>query len=267
MSDLTFTTINGLTLHYTLDGLSTGMPLVFLNSLGTDLRMWDKLISHLAGRYRLIRYDKWGHGLSDCPPGPYTLRDHTHDLSGLLTHLQIDEAILVGDSVGGMIALDFAISRPNQVKALILCDTAAKIGTAEYWNERIETLRQHGLPYLADAILERWFSPAFAEQYPAAYRGYFNMLTRIPLEGYIATCEAIRDADLRSVVPSIEVPTLVVTGAEDGATPPELVRGLAEALPQARFELIEGAGHLPGIEQPAALATKIDQFLQENGYG
>lgn len=263
MSSLAFITNQGVTLHYRLDGVPDGIPLVFLNSLGTDLRMWDKVTPAFAGRYRLIRYDKRGHGLSDCPPGPYALRDHTNDLAGLLAHLQVGPAILIGDSVGGMIALDFAAAHPQQVKALVLCDTAAKIGTADYWNERIDTLRQHGLPYLAPTILERWFSPTFAAQHPAEYRAYGNMLTRTPLEGYIATCTAIRDADLREAAQALAVKSLVVCGAEDKATPPELARGLAETLPNARFELIEQAGHLPGIEQPAALAAKINRFLSE----
>jgi 3-oxoadipate enol-lactonase len=197
MSELTFAIINRLTLHYTLDGLPAGVPLVFLNSLGTDLRIWDKVILHLAGRYRLIRYDKRGHGLSDSPPGPYTIHSHVDDLAGLLAYLQVDEVILIGVSVGGMIALDYAASRPQQDKALVLCDTAAKIGTAAMWNERIDTLRQNGMAHLADDILARWFSPALIKEHPADYRGYFNMLTRMPVDGYIATCEAIRDADLR----------------------------------------------------------------------
>jgi 3-oxoadipate enol-lactonase len=266
MSELTFATINGVILQYTFDGLPAGVPLVFLNSLGTDLRIWDKLISHLAGRYRLIRYDLRGHGLSDCPPGPYTIRDHTDDLAGLLGCLQVDEVILIGVSVGGMIAIDYAASRPQQVKALVLCDTAAKIGTAAMWNERIDSLRKNGMAYLADAILERWFSSAFIKNHPANYRGYFNMLTRMPVEGYTATCEAIRDADLREAVQTLSAKSLVLCGAEDGATPPELVRGLAEVIPKARFELIEEAGHIPSLEQPAMLAAKIDQFLSENGY-
>lgn len=259
-----FATCGGVTLHYTVGGLPGGTPLVFLNSLGTDLRIWEAVIPHFANRYRLILYDKRGHGLSDCPPGPYSIRDHTLDLAGLLDLLQADAVVLIGDSVGGMIALDFAASYPHRVRALVLCDTAAKIGTADYWDERIDTLRQHGLAHLAGAILERWFSPAFAAQHPANYRGYYNMLTRTPLDGYIATCEAIRDADLRDVVPSIETPALVLGGAEDGATPPDVVRGLAESLPKARFEVIEQAGHIPSLEQPAALAAKINQFLSEN---
>jgi len=267
MPALKFKTIDGVTLHYTREGREQTTPLVFINSLGTDLRIWNVVTARLVDRFMLIRYDKRGHGLSDCPPGPYTIRQHTNDLAGLLGQLGVESAILIGVSVGGMIAIDYAVRYPQHIAALVLSDTAAKIGTADMWNERISLLRENGMAHLAGAILERWFSPSFAGQHSAAYRGYFNMLTRTPLDGYIATCEAIRDADLSDVVSSIKVPTLVVGGAEDGATPPDLVRGLAEALPKARFELVEQAGHIPSIEQPAMLVAKIDQFLKENGYG
>ena len=263
MPALKFKTIDSITLHYAHEGQEQTTPLVFINSLGTDLRIWDAVAARFADRFMLIRYDKRGHGLSDCPPGPYTIRQHTNDLAGLLEQLQVEAVVLIGVSVGGMIAMDYAASYPQRIRALVLSDTAAKIGTTDLWNERISPLRENGMAHLAGAILERWFSPAFAGQHPAAYRGYFNMLTRTPLEGYIATCEAIRDADLSDVAPSIEAPTLVVGGAEDGATPPDLVRGLAEALPNARFELIEHAGHIPSIEQPAVLAATIDRFLEE----
>lgn len=262
-----FVSINGYTFHYRREGLLAGLPLIFLNSLGTDLRIWDKLVPHFAGRYQIIRYDKRGHGLSDAPPGPYQLSDHTADLTGLLDHLGLAKAVLVGNSVGGMIALDFAIRHPERVETLILCDTAAKIGTADYWHERITAVRSQGIAPLAEAILSRWFSPAFAAQQPAAYRGYYNMLTRTPQEGYAATCEAIRDADLRDQVGQIQGQALVLCGAEDGATPPELVRGLAEGLgrvgTRGRFALIAQAGHIPSIEQPATMAALIHTFLEE----
>lgn len=266
MSITRFAAIGSHTLHYRLDGQAatvTGPPLVFINSLGSDLRIWDGLIADFAERFPLIRYDQRGHGLSDCPPGPYTLRDHTDDLAGLLAHLQAPAAILIGVSVGGMIALDFAHQHPERVQGLVLCDTGAKIGTVEYWSERSSAVRQGGLAPLAPMILARWFSSTFAATAPAAYRGYANMLTRTPVEGYAATCEALRDADLREVVRSINLPALVLCGAEDLATPPSLGRELAAALPNAHFALIPQAGHLPSLEQPKALATAIQHFLME----
>jgi len=261
-----FVSIEGITIHYSLDGLQEGIPLVFINSLGTDLRLWDKLVPHFAEKFRVIRYDKRGHGLSDAPPGPYSIRDHANDLSGLLAHLQIHQPILIGISVGGMIALDYAASQPNNVRALVLCDTGAKIGSIEMWNARITSVRNNGMASIGEEVLARWLTPNFIEQHPADYRGYLNMLTRTSVIGYAATCEALRDADLTDIVRTIPTKSLVLCGSEDVATPPSLGRELAEALTDARFELIEQAGHLPPLEQPEAMAVKINQFLQENRY-
>lgn len=237
--------------------------MVFINSLGTDLRLWDKLIPHFAEDFPIIRYDKRGHGLSACPPGPYSIRDHANDLAGLLEHLNVRQAILIGISVGGMIALDHAIRHSQSIKALVLCDTAPKIGTPEFWRERIAAIQKNGLDGMAATILARWFSPAFSAQHPADYQGYSNMLTRMPVSGYLATCAAIREADLREPAKTIKIKSLVLCGAEDLATPPEVGRELVEALEDAHFELIEKAGHLPCIEQPEAMAQKINRFFQE----
>lgn len=259
-----FTSIDSVTLHYAIEGSQTGTPLVFINSLGSSLHLWDLVTPHLAKRAPIIRYDKRGHGLSDCPPGPYTLADHANDLAGLLDYLQIDEAILIGISVGGMIALTYALAQPRRVKALVLCDTGAQIGTPELWNSRMEAIRQQGMAATAASILARWFTPGFAQQQPATYQGYANMLARTSVEGYIATCAALREADLRTTASAIQTPTLVLCGTEDLSTPPALGQALATQLKNARFALIDSAAHLPCIEQPAALAAQIEHFLQES---
>lgn len=268
MTQLRFLQTGKIALHYKHEGIANNeaVPLVFVNSLGCDLRIWDGVIPHFVDKFAIIRYDKRGHGLSDCPPAPYTIHDHANDLLGLLDHLDIPGAILIGISVGGVIALDFAAAHPERVRALILCDTAAKIGTAEMWNERINTLRQHGMSHLGDAILARWFSPTFREQQPSAYRGYYNMLTRMPVEGYTGTCEALRDADLTPLLPTIQAQTLVLCGTQDAATSPSQGQALAEALPNARFEVIENAAHLPCIEQPDQMANIMLRFLEETAH-
>lgn len=258
-----FATIGTVTLHFRLEGAKDGVPLVFINSLGTDLRIWDEVATHFSPRFRILRFDQRGHGLSDAPQGPYRLNNFTEDLVGLMARMQIDKAVLVGNSVGGMVAMDFAVRYPQRVLALVLCDTAAKIGSSDYWFDRIKALRENGIAPLADGILNRWFSPVFATRRPADYRGYANMLIRTPLAGYIATCEAIRDADLREAVPMLTTKTLVLCGSEDGATPPDLVRNFAASLPKARFELVAAAGHIPSIEQPQVLATGIGDFLSD----
>jgi 3-oxoadipate enol-lactonase len=256
-----FTLKHDLTTHYLREGNREGTPLVFINALGTDLRIWDAVVPHLVERHPVIRYDKRGHGLSDCPPAPYSIRDFSNDLLGLLDHLEVSQATLVGISVGGIIALDFAVLCPERVHALVLCDTAPKIGTADLWNERINTLRAQGMHSMADAILSRWFAPSFKEQSPASYRGHYNMLTRTPVEGYTGTCEAIRDADLTEAVKAISMRTLVLSGAEDVSTPPDVARKLVELIPDVKFQEIPGAGHLTCVEQPDAVAERIERFL------
>ncbi|MEX2630956.1 MAG: 3-oxoadipate enol-lactonase [Tistlia sp.] len=237
--------------------------LVFTNSLGTDLRVWDPLLAHLPGAGRRLRFDQRGHGLSDCPPGPYDIDGLADDLAALLEERGIGRAVLVGLSVGGMVAQAFAARHPERVPALVLCDTAHRIGSAEMWQQRIEALETGGLESLAEPILERWFSPAFGAERPAERALWRNMLTRTPLEGYLATCAAIRDADLTEGAAALTMPTLCLVGSADGATPPALVRELAGLLPDARFAEIPGAGHLPSVEAPAAMGRLIADFLKE----
>jgi len=258
-----FIQANHVILNCQLSGNPDGTPLVFINSLGTDLRIWDEVVPHFAAHFRLVRYDKRGHGLSDCPPAPYSIRDHALDLVALLDRLLIDTAVFIGISVGGLIAQDVAATWPDRVQKLVLCSTAARIGTAEMWHGRIRTLRREGMDSLADVILNRWFAPGFQSQQPEAYQGYRHMFSRTPVAGYTGTCEAIRDADLTAAVRTIQAPTLVLCGAADSATPPEVVRGLAALLPNARYEEIPHAGHLPCVEQPAATAVAIIRFLQQ----
>lgn len=262
-----FIEANGVVQSCQIDGRTDHPALVFLNSLGSDLRIWDDVVPHLAENFYVIRCDKRGHGLSTCPPPPYSMPDLSQDLYALLQQLEVEQVVLIGISVGGMIAQDFAARWPDLVSGLVLCDTAAKIGTDELWNERIDALRQHGMEHLADTIVSRWFTPDFATARPAAYQGYRQMLTRTMLDGYTGVCEAIRDADLTAASSNLQTPTLVLCGAKDVATPPELVWELAELMPRATYKEIIGAGHIPSIEQPQLLAEEIAAFLREIGYG
>ena len=255
--------LNGEFIHYQLDGPSHLPLLVFSNSLGTDLRVWDPLLPELKDQFRFLRYDKRGHGLSSCPAAPYRLDDHIDDLIGLLDALELSQVSLCGLSVGGLIAQGVAAQRPALVKHLILCDTAHKIGPVEVWENRINAVRETGIEPIADSVMERWFAKAFRTQKSAELALWRNMLTRTPVDGYIGTCAAIRDADLTTSSASLTQPTLCVVGEEDGATPPELVRSTAALIPGARFELLANAGHLPCVEQPRALAALIRDFLAQ----
>ncbi|EKF17602.1 3-oxoadipate enol-lactonase [Nitratireductor pacificus] len=266
---MAFARVNGVVLHHEVRGPAdmpeNGPALVFSNSLGTDFRIWDAVADRLAGNYRLVLYDKRGHGLSEAPPQPYALTDHVDDLAALLDHLGIARAAVVGLSVGGMIAQGLATRRPDLVEALVLCDTAHKIGTDALWNGRIEAVNAKGIASIADGILQRWFTPAYRSSGNADFAGYTAMLTRTPVDGYAGTCAALRDADLTESTRALRLPVLCIVGHQDGSTPPDLVRELAALIDGARFEIIAEAGHLPCIEQPEKTAALIEAFLAETG--
>jgi 3-oxoadipate enol-lactonase len=249
--------------YYRAEG-ATGKPaLLFANSLGSDLRIWDDVAGRLAERYHVIRYDLRGHGLSEAPAQPYSAADLAGDVVAILDRLNIQQAIVCGVSVGGLIAQAVALNFPARVRALVLSDTGAKIATAEAWQQRIDKVRADGVDSLVQMTMERWFSAGFRARCPADVRGYSLMLRQSAAAGYIGTCAALRDTDFRSVVAQIRQPALVLCGAEDIATPPELGRELAGSIPGAQFSLIEKAAHLPGVEQPNAVAERMMQFFQE----
>ncbi len=262
---MAFARVNGVVLHHQVLGRSDGPVLVFINSLGSDFRIWQEVVPAFLDRFRVVLYDKRGHGLSDAPPAPYSMDDHTDDLTALLDHLHIGSAALVGLSVGGMIAQRMAVRVTHRVQAITLCCTAAKIGTPETWAERIAAVEQGGVAPLVEAVLQRWFTPAFRQARPDDCAGWSNMLARTPAHGYAGTCAAIRDADLTADAGRIRVPTLCVAGDQDGSTPADVVRDTANLIPGARFELIDGAGHIPCVEKPAVLAALIGQHLREAG--
>jgi 3-oxoadipate enol-lactonase len=241
--------------------------LVFINSLGTDFRIWQDVADRLAGEFGFLFYDKRGHGLSELGEAPASIETYAADLAGLLDHLGITRATLCGLSIGGLIAQGLYKTRPGLVDRLILCDTAAKIGTAQSWNDRIAATLSTGIASFTDGVMEKWFTPEFHNHRAADLTGYKAMLSRQLPAGYAAACTALRDADYSAATAAIIVPTLVVVGDQDGSTPPELVRGLAEAIPGARFEIVAGAGHIPCVEQPAALSAFITDFMTDNRDG
>lgn len=263
---MAFVRVNDVVLHYEDGGVATGPALVFSNSLGTDFRIWDEVVAYLDGHYRIIRYDKRGHGLSEATLPPYKLADHVNDLSALLNHLGIQSAAVVGLSVGGMIAQALAALHPDLVRALVLCDTAHKIGTAEFWNGRIEAVKAKGIAAIADGVLERWFTPAYRRPENPDFTGYKAMLTRCNVDGYVGTCATVRDADLTESTRALKAPTLCLAGDQDGSTPPDLVRSMAELIEGAQFEVIKDAGHIPCVEQPETTARLIEEFLKDVKY-
>lgn len=257
-----FMELNTTTFHYKKTSSDSAAPaLVLVNSLGTDFRIWDELLVHLGHQGEVLTYDKRGHGLSGTGTEPYSIELHVRDLAALMDEHGLKNAVICGLSVGGMIAMGLHAARPDLVASLILCDTAPKIGNRQIWQERIDTISQGGVDGVANDIMARWFSAEFRKDKPYALMGFRNMLTRTPVEGYIGTCEAIRDADLTSHASQIDVPVLCVVGEEDKSTPPELVEDMARLIPNAKFEKIARSGHLPCIEQPEYLAHLVRQTI------
>lgn len=250
----------GAAFHVRDEGPRDGRVVMFANSLGTDLRVWDALVALLPAGLRLVRFDKRGHGLSDATPAPYDMDTLIGDAEAICTALDLHDITFVGLSIGGMIGQGLAARRPDLLRALVLMDTAAKMGSAEMWRDRIAAIRAQGIAALAAPILERWFTAPFRAADPD-FRLWANMLTRTPVEGYVGCCAAIAGADLSATTRSLSLPVLALCGAEDGSSPPDLVRATAE-LCGAAFHLIAGAGHLPCVEAPAATARLICDFLE-----
>ena len=251
--------LNDISIHVRDEGPRDARVLMFGNSLGTDLRVWEFLLQELPPDLRIVRFDKRGHGLSDCPPAPYEMATLTDDAEAVADALNLRDVTFVGLSIGGLIGQGLAARRPDLIKALVLMDTGAKIGTSQMWQERIDALRADGLGAMTPAIMERWFTAAFRQS--DAVSPWRNMVERTPLEGYIGCSAAISGTDLSAQTKSITCPVLSVVGAEDAATSPELMRQTAE-LCGADFHIIPDAGHLPCVEQPRATAELINAFLE-----
>lgn len=266
-SAMQMATINGIAMHYRDEGPQSSATLVFVNSLGTDFRIWDGVAAAFCTTHRVVRYDKRGHGLTDVPPAPYAIADHIADLAGLLDHLGIERAVFVGLSVGGLIVTGLAGKSPERVAALVLCATAHKIGTSEVWNARIAEVETRGIASISAMVLERWFSPAFHADRKSELAICRNMLEAMPVAGYAGTCAALRDADHTQIVKALKMPVLLMVGSNDGSTPPDLVRSTHQLIAGSRFVILHGPGHIPCVEAPAETTALITAFLAEHHLG
>jgi 3-oxoadipate enol-lactonase len=258
------TTGDATKLKYQLEGPEDAPVLVLSNSLGTSMEMWDAQASVLRGRYRLLRYDTRGHGRSSpAPPGPYAMGDLGRDVISLLDNLGIGRASFCGLSVGGMTGMWLAAEAPERVDRLVLVCTSALLGPKSVWDERIETATGRGMGALVvDAVIERWFTPAFRIENPEIVERMARTLRETDPGGYAGCCAAIRDMDLRDRLPSIVAPTLVVSAAEDPATPPDHGELIRSTIPGARFEVVPRASHTANVERPGRITDLILTHLE-----
>ncbi len=250
-------------LHHEFRGKRGSPALVFTGSLGTDLTMWTPQAELLKPRFCTLRYDIRGHGRSPVPSGSYSIEDLGSDLLALLDRLGIERASLCGLSIGGMISMWVAAHAPERVERLVLCCTSARLGPPSAWLERAAIVRADGVGAIADAVLVRWFTPAFAGARPDVIERMRGILAATPREGYAGCCEAIAEMDLTPDLPSITAPTLVIAGEQDPATPPEHGRRIADLIPGARFEVVSPAAHLATIERPDLTTAMILRFMSD----
>ena len=260
---MTFLDINGQSIHYQHRKGPGERTFVFANSLGTDFRIWDDVVTRLQPYGSILRFDKPGHGLSEVPKTALTIADYAAIVVGLMDELQIKTGVFVGLSIGGVIGQRFALTHPDRIEKLVLSNTAPKIGTADGWNDRIQTVQQQGMAAISDGVLERWFPLAFREANPTHIAGYRVMIEQTSPAGYIRACEAIRDEDLTDEIQQIRLPTLVIGGTDDLATPAEQVRAMSDQIPDATCQIIDGVGHIPCLQTPDIMAGYILDFIAE----
>lgn len=257
-----FLTIGQTVISHDIYGLGSGKPaLVFINSLGTDRRIWDRVVADLAADFTILTFDKRGHGLSDLGQPPYRIEDFADDMIGLIDHYRLENVVICGLSIGGLIALSAYQKRPDLIRAIFFADTAHKIGTPDFWDARIAMVLEKGIEPILEPIMSRWFTAPYRQPDNADYRGYCTMLLRQPATGYAGTCTAIRNADFTEVAKNLNIPSMCVVGAEDGSTPPDLVKSLADLIPGSSFEILPGAAHIPCVETPETFIGVLRRFL------
>jgi len=252
---------NGVDLYYELSGPESAPVVAFSNSLGTTLAMWDAQASALAGRYRCLRYDARGHGRSQVLDAPASIDDLAEDLAGLLKGLRISRAHVVGLSLGGMTAQGFAIRNPERVQSLVLMATAAHLPPPDAWRQRAATVRAQGMAAIVDAVMSRWFTPAFAARDEAAVGAVRDQFLAIDPRGYAVCCEAIEKMDLRPAIGAIAAPTLIIAGADDPATPVLLMEEIRSRISDAELLIIPRAAHLLAVERADLVNAHLGAFL------
>lgn len=235
--------------HHRIEGRDDGPAVVLSNSLGTTHRMWDLQTPALGVGHRVVRYDTRGHGASPVPPGPYAIDELADDLLALLDRLQIARAHLVGLSLGGMTVLSLAARHPDRVASLSLLCTSAMLHERHDWPARAAAVRADGTEAVADTVVGRWFTPGFVARQPGLAASYRSMMVSTPAEGYAACCDAIAAMDQRDRLGSIAARTLVVAGADDEATPPDHLAGIAAGIASARLVVLDDAAHLANVER------------------
>jgi len=249
-----------------LDGDPSAPPLMLSNSLGTTLEMWDPQVAALSGKYRLLRYDTRGHGHSPVTPGPYSFAELGKDVIAILDALGIERVAFGGISMGGHIALWLGVNAPERINALMVCNSAARIGTEQVWRERAAVIDKHGqesMRMLAEGAVARWFTEAYAKRNPKVIQGILDRFVQNDHRGYAACCQALETSDLRQDIKRIKAPVLLLTGDKDPVTTVTDSLAMLASIPNARLVVLMAA-HLSNIEAADEFNATVIHFLDEN---
>jgi 3-oxoadipate enol-lactonase len=254
-------TVDGCPLNVEVEGHEGAPALMLSNSLGTDLHMWDDQAAEFAKHFRLIRYDRRGHGKSGASKGPYSFDRFGRDILAILDALKVNKANWCGLSMGGMDGQWLGANAANRVNKLVLANTNYYYADKGPWADRIKFVREKGLAPLVDANMERWFTKGFRERAPKTIERMTKIFLASNLDGYIACIEAVRDMDFRASNPRITAPTLVIVGTQDPATPPSAGEAIAQQIRGARLVALDAA-HISNVEQPKAFTEAVLNFLR-----
>ena len=261
---MAFLKLHDAQLFYQWDGPENAPVVLFSNSLGSSLRMWDPQLDAFTRHFRVLRYDGRGHGQSSATPGPYTIEQLAGDIVRLLDDLKLDRVYYCGLSMGGQIGMHLGVTYASRLHKIVLCNTAAKIGTPDVWNARITAVQAGGMKAVAGAVIDRWLTAAFRTTHPGETAEVLSMLESCDPAGYAATCAAVRDADFRQKLGGIQVPTQIIAGTHDPATPPADGRALSEQIRGAKYTELPAA-HLSNIEAREDFNREVLAFLKSQG--
>ncbi|QNN51338.1 3-oxoadipate enol-lactonase [Nocardioides mesophilus] len=247
-------------LHHRIEG--EGPTVLVGSSLGATLTLWDDLAADLARDHRVIRFDTRGHGGSPVPAGPYTVEELAADVVALADSLGVERFGYVGISLGGAIGQLLALDHSDRLTSLALCCTAPRFGEPATWVERARQVRAGGLEPLVAATTERWFTERFRREHPDTVGRVMADFVAQPVEGYAGCCEALATYDVTDRLAEIDTPTLVVAGADDPSTTPEVAGQIATAVPRARLVVVADAAHMANVAQPEAVRAAVRTHLE-----